>query len=109
MTLMAVLTAFSWDEIFKRLIICTGLTVLSGLLVLLPKLPNRISIPLLAVYLCYVPVKIFQRMELPVHDMSRILDGAAELTAAFIICVYLLIFLFTQNCGAALGGVTHSF
>lgn len=102
--LMATLTAFSWDGISKRLIICMGLALLSGILILLPKLPNRISIPLLAVYLLYVPLKTFQRMELPVHDMSAIMDGVTELTVAFIICVYLLIFLFTQSTAAALGG-----
>lgn len=42
-------------------------------------------------------------MELPIHDMSRITDGATELTIAFIICVYLLVFLFTQSSAAALG------
>ena len=42
-------------------------------------------------------------MELPMHDMSRIMDGVTELTVAFIICVFLLIFLFTQSSAAALG------
>jgi len=42
-------------------------------------------------------------MELPVHDMSRLLDGAELLTVAFIICVYLVVFLFTQNSAVALG------
>lgn len=102
--LMAALTVFSWDGIPKRLVICTGLTVLSGALMLLPKLPNRITIPLLAVYLYYVPTKIFERIELPMQDMDRLLDGAAELTAALIVCVCLLIFLFTQHFEAALGG-----
>ena len=102
--LMAALTVFSWDGIPKRLVICTGLTVLSGALLLLPKLPNRITIPLLAVYLYYVPTKIFERIELPMQDMDRLLDGAAELTAALIVCVCLLIFLFTQHFEAALGG-----
>lgn len=103
MAVMSVLTAFAWDGVTKRLIICAGLIVLSGILVLLPRLSNWISIPLLAVYLWYVPMKIFQRMELPIHDMSSIMDGVAELTVAFIICVYLLVFLFTQNSAAALG------
>ncbi len=100
---MLILTVFAWDGIPKRLVICLGLSVLSGLLLLLPRLPNRISIPLLALYLYFVPMKTFQRMELPMQDMSRIVDGAAQLTIAFIICAYLLVFLFTQSSAAALG------
>lgn len=104
LVIMSVLTAFAWNGSVKRLMICAALTVLSSILLLMPRLSNRISIPLLAVYLYYVPVKIFQRMELPMHDMSRIMDGVTELTVALIICVYLLVFLFTQNSSAALGG-----
>ena len=100
---MLVLTAFAWDGGIKRLVICIGLTLLSGFLLLMPRMSNWISVPLLAVYLYYVPLKIFQRMELPMQDMSRIMDGAAELTVVFIICAYLLVFLFTQNSAAALG------
>lgn len=87
----------------KRLIICLGLATLSGILLLLPRLSNWITIPMLAAYLFYVPMKIFHRIELPVHDLSVLQDGAAELTALLIICVYLLIFLFTQNTAVALG------
>ncbi len=76
---------------------------MSGILLLLPRLSNWITVPMLAVYLLYVPMKIFQRMELPVHDLSMLQDGAAELTALFIICAFLLVFLFTQNTAAALG------
>ncbi len=101
--LLGVLTIFAWDGITKRLLICVGLTVRSGQALLAPRLPNRISLPLLAVYLYYVPLKIFQRMELPMHDMSRIMDGVTELTIAFIICAYLVIFLFTQSSAVALG------
>lgn len=101
--LMSVLTAYAWDGIAKRLIICVFLTFLSGVLLLLPRFSNRVSIPLLAVYLLYVPMKIFQRMELPMHDMSRIADGVELLTAVFMICIYLAVFLFTQNTSLALG------
>lgn len=100
---MLILTIFAWDGIPKRLMICLGLSVFSAVLLLLPRLSNWISIPLLVLYLCCVPMKMFQRMELPVQDMSRIMDGAAQLTIAFIICVYLMVFLFTQSSAAALG------
>lgn len=102
MVLMAVLTIFAWDGNTKRLVICAGLTVVSGVLILLPRLSNRVAVPLLAVYLLYVPRKIFQRMELPTQDMSRLLDGAELLTVLLILCVFLLIFLFTQNSAVAL-------
>ena len=52
--LLGVLTIFAWDGITKRLLICVGLTVLSGLALLAPRLPNRISLPLFAVYRFYV-------------------------------------------------------
>lgn len=103
MMAMLLLTALAWDGITKRLIICLELSILSGLLLLLPKLPNGISLPMLAVYLLYVPMKLFERMELPVHNMERITDGIAGLTAAFIICLYLLVFLLTQSSAIALG------
>lgn len=103
MLFMLVLTVFAWDGISKRLLICIGLSILSGILLLLPRLSNWISVPLLVLYLCYVPLKMFQRMELPMQDMSRLVDGATELSVAFIICAFLLFFLFTQNSAAALG------
>lgn len=100
---MLALTIFAWDGITKRLIICMGVTVLSSILLLMPRLSNWISIPLLAIYLYYVPMKIFHRMELPMQNMDKLVDGAAELTVAFILCVYLVIFVFTQSSAAALG------
>lgn len=106
---MFVLTGFAWDGITKRLVICLGLSVLSGIILLLPKLPNWISIPMLALYLYYVPSKIFLRMELPMQDMSRIVDGAELLTVLFILCAYLLVFLFTQSSAAALGAGSSFF
>ena len=106
---MLVLTGFAWDGITKRLVICLGLSVLSGIILLLPKLPNWISIPMLALYLYYVPSKIFLRMELPMQDMSRIVDGAELLTVLFILCAYLLVFLFTQSSAAALGAGSSFF
>lgn len=100
---MLILTFLAWDGIPKRLVICLGLSLLSGVLLLLPRLSNWVSVPLLILYLCFVPTKIFQRMELPMQDMSRIMDGVTELTVAFIICGYLAVFLFTQSSAAALG------
>lgn len=101
--LMLLLTLYAWDGVAKRLIICLGLAGISGILLLLPRLPNWITVPLLAVYLLYVPTKIFHRMELPIHDLSALQDGTAEVTAVFIICAYLLVFLFTQNTAVSLG------
>lgn len=109
MVIMSFLTVQAWDGIAKRLMICMGLTVLSGFLLLIHGLPNKISVPLLVVYLWFVPVKIFQRMELPTQDMSGLADGAELLTAAFIVAVYLLIFLFTQSSRVALGAGSGAF
>ena len=100
---MLVLAAFAWDGMPKRLAICVCLALLSGIFLILPGLSNRISLPLLAVYLCFVPKKIFVRMEIPVHDTSRIMDGVVPLTIAFILCVWLLFFIFTQSSAVALG------
>ena len=60
MLFMLVLTVFAWDGISKRLLICLGLSILSGILLLLPRLSNWISVPLLVLYLCYVPSSFCQ-------------------------------------------------
>jgi phosphoglycerol transferase MdoB-like AlkP superfamily enzyme len=100
---MLMISVYAWDGINKRLIICLGLSLATGVLLLLPKLPNLLTVPLTAFYLLVVPLKIFQRVELPFHDMTRIVDGVTSLTIAFIICVYLFFFLFSQRSSIALG------
>lgn len=79
LALMLALSAYAWDGIAKRLIICLGLSLGCSLLLLLPKLSNKLTIPLFVLYLAYVPLKSFQRMELPLHDMNRIMDGVTLL------------------------------
>ncbi len=101
--LMLVISAYAWDGNIKRLSICICLSFASGVLFLLPQLPNKVTFPLFIFYLATVPLKIFQRVELPFHDMSRIVDGVSFLTIAFIICVYLFFFIISQRSSVALG------
>lgn len=104
LALMLALSAYAWDGIAKRLIICLGLSLGCSLLLLLPKLSNKLTIPLFVLYLAYVPLKSFQRMELPFHDMTRIMDGVTLLSVTMIICVYFAFFLVTQRSNWGLGG-----
>lgn len=97
------LTGFGWDHNTKRLIICLGLTGISVMLLLAPKLPNILSVPLLVLYLLYIPKKTFERMELPFHDMNQLVDGVYLLSVLLIICVYLLCFIITLRTDLALG------
>lgn len=87
----------------KRSLISLALCVGSGLLISLPKWNNKLSILALLIYLLYVPLKIFQRIELPFHDLSRLVDGVTSLSVWMILCIYLLVFLVTQRSNLALG------
>lgn len=87
----------------KRALICAALSIGTGLFILLPEWDERINIPLILLYFYYVPLKLFQRTELPFHDMSRLFEGVQTISVWLIICLYLLMFLVTQKTNLALG------
>ena len=95
--------AFYIQGSVKRLCIYAVLCLGGGLLCFLPRLPRKITIPAAVVYFLFVPMKIFQRFELPFHDMSRIGDGVPELTILLMIGLYLILFIVTQRVHLALG------
>lgn len=84
-------------------LICAALCLGSGVLLALPKWGNKLSVLALVVYAVYVPLKIFQRIELPFHDMSLIAEKVTGLSVWLILCLYLLLFIVTQSTGLALG------
>lgn len=96
---------YLYDGINKRFIIFSMLSFLTGALIVCPRVEKwYLSAPLILLYLVMVPQKLFQRIELPVHDMSRIQDGA-ELANIFIIfLIYAIVLLISQKVSIALGG-----
>lgn len=99
---MLLMTFFMLGGVTKHILIGAVLSIGSGLLLLLPQFPNKISVPLFVGYFLFVPLKIFQRIELPIHDMSRLQDGAAALNVWLLLCIYFLLFLICQRTEIAL-------
>ncbi len=91
------------DGGMKRILICMALSLGTGILILLPEWNERLNILFILLYFLYVPLKLFQRTELPFHDMSLLVDGVQTISIWMIICVYLLLFLVTQRVHLALG------
>ena len=88
----------------KQLVICVLLSLCSGLLIVFPMPCNKyLSIPVSLLYLLFVPAKMFVRIEYPVHDMSRIQNGAELANILIIICVYMLLLIVLQRVHLALG------
>ncbi len=91
------------DQGSKRIIIFTALSIGIGLLIILPRLKAwYLNALFLIGYLAYVPKKIFERTELPIHDMSRIQPGVLLATALILITIYAVALLLTQRVGWAL-------
>lgn len=92
------------DGLTKRTLISFVLCVGIGLLISFPRY-NRIyfSIPMIAVYILYVPKKLFERMELPIHDMAGIQEGALLANCFVILLIYAVLLLVTQRTRLALG------
>lgn len=90
-------------DINKRTVIMTAICFAASFFWVVPRPPKWYSIPLVAIYLFYVPKKFFERIELPVHNMSDVLEGAALVNILIIVLVYACILLIFQNIGMALG------
>jgi len=96
---------YMYTGINKRFILFSGLSLATALLVICPKIKKWcVSVPLLVIYLLIVPVKIFQRIEIPLHDMSRIMDGALLVNVLMIFLVYAVFLLIFQRVSYALVG-----
>lgn len=96
---------YLYDGINKRFFVYTALCLFTGILTACPMPPLRPYLNLLPalVYILVVPHRIFQRTELPVHDMNGIAEGAAFANIAVILFVYAVLLLITRRIGIALG------
>lgn len=110
LSLFVSLTLFliSWHYLYsgfnKRLLLFTLLSALTGMLIVCPRPRSpRICVPLVLLYLLLVPRKLFQRMELPIHDMSKIRIGALFANILIILLLYAVLLLVFQRVRFALG------
>lgn len=96
---------FLYTGINKRFILFSGLSFATALFMMLPRLKKwYFSALALGIYLVVVPLKIFQRMELPIHDMNRLLEGAELVNILIIFLVYGVCLLVFQRIPYALAG-----
>lgn len=104
-----VLSFFSYkclrgDISSKKVLISFVLIAGSALTVAFPMpFEKYLSIPISILYLVFVPAKLFVRIEYPVHDMSRIQDGAEFVTILIILLIYMIFLLVFQRLNWALG------
>ena len=103
--LFIVSSHYLYDGISKRFLIYTLLCLLTGALIVCPR-PRHpgFCVPLVFFYLLLIPRKMFQRMELPLHDMSKLRDGALFANILIILLVYAILLLVFQRVRFALGG-----
>ncbi|MCD7738637.1 MAG: hypothetical protein LUH58_06310 [Lachnospiraceae bacterium] len=95
-------------EINKRMMISTFLCLVVGFFIICPRLRDwRISLVTTACYLSVVPGKMFDRIELPVHDLSNLRGGAELANILIILLIFAVLLLIFQRSGLALsvGGV----
>lgn len=97
---------YLFSGINKRFFLYMALSLLTGALFLFPRLKRwYLAVPLVVLYICFVPQKLFQRMELPVQDLNGLLKGADFVNVLIILLVYaVLLLLFQRTCYAFLGG-----
>ncbi len=98
----------SWHFLFtginKRFILFTGICFVIGGMILFPLPKNKYTFfPATLLYLLIVPSKMFERLELPLHDMSRIQDGAKFVTILLILTLFFILLILTQRPHLALG------
>lgn len=84
---------YLFDGFNKRFIIYSVLCLLTGALLILPRLKRwYLALAAVAAYLIFVPRKMFVRIELPCYDLNDMLP-AAELANVFIILLVFAVFL----------------
>ncbi len=96
---------YLYTGINKRFILFSGLCFATAFFMVCPRLKKwYLSAGALGIYLILVPLKIFQRIELPIHDMGRILEGAELANVLIIFLVYGVCLLILQRIPYALAG-----
>lgn len=93
---------YLYDGFDKQFFVMTFLCLMTGILLILPKFENRILQWLtLLLYLGYVPGKMFERIELPLQDLSTLRDGARLVNLFIILFLYALILFLSQRVSIA--------
>lgn len=88
----------------KRFLVYTLLCLLTGGLLVCPRPRSPwLCIPLAMLYLLLVPRRMFQRMELPLHDLSQLRSGALLANILIILLFYAVLLLVFQRVRFALG------
>ena len=88
----------------KRFCIYTMLCLLTGAFIIFPRLKKWcLSLPLVVLYLVFVPMRLFYRTELPVHDLSKLINGSILVNILIIYLIYAVLFLVLQRVELALG------
>lgn len=95
---------YLFDGFNKRFFVYTALCLMTGAVIILPRLKKwYLSLPLIVFYLLLVPKRLFYRTEVPVHDLSILMDGALLANLLIIYLIYAILFLVLQRAGLALG------
>lgn len=102
--LFSVSCQYLYSGFNKRFLLYTVLSLSTGCFLVCPRIKNRLAsfLPLI-LYCIIAPGKIFQRIELPVHDMSRILEGAEFANIMILFLIYAVFLLVLQRVCLALG------
>lgn len=97
-------THYLFEGFNKRFLVYTALCLMTGVFIILPRLKRwYLVLPVVLLYLVFVPKRIFFRIELPVHDLSSLMDGALLANLMIIYLVYAVFFLISQRPGVAFG------
>lgn len=103
--LLVLSSHYLFDGINKRFLIYTTLSVLTGGFLVCPRLKRwYLALPFVLIYLLWVPQKIFQRIELPVHDMTGLFEGAKFVNILIILLIYALLLIVFQRIRYAFAG-----
>ena len=95
---------YLYNGINKRFMVYTALCVTCGIFIVLPRIERwYLSLIPIVGYLLVVPRKVFERIELPVHDMGRIQPGVPLGNVMIVLLVYLLCLLVFQRVRYAFG------
>lgn len=87
---------------FLHMAVGVILSLCTGLLIVLERFSLKVSVVLLGVYLITAPGILFDRMELPIHNMSHMMPFAKAVTVGIFLALYCLFFILFQRISAAI-------
>ena len=104
-SLFALSVHYLFDGINKRFFLYTLLSLLTGVLLVCPRLMKwYLMLPFILLYLIWVPGKMFDRVELMVHDMTGLIEGARFVNILIILFIFAVLLLVFQRTGFAFAG-----